>query len=156
MKLNINKKTLLITCLILLVCFCTIASIIALILIPMRGVATVQSSQRDTERKSIIQKVNLELLGYYSQNVKYPQTIIFDKSFIQVGNSKIELEKYTSACDSGIATSSECTVYCYEALGDSSYRLGVSLESSEWGEIGSSQQLGNDSSACAVPHTVKN
>lgn len=132
----------------LVVAMAIIATLLGLSLF---GIQAVQRSQRDTERRAALQSINLELANYYSENSTYPATGDFDVSAnsIVFEGKNIPLKGAAVACASGTASTSSCTLYCYEGPSGgegSSYKLGVNLEGNGWGSVSTAQQLGNDTS----------
>lgn len=138
----------------LVVAMAIIATLLALSIF---GIQAVQRSQRDTERRTSLQSVNLELANYYGENQSYPNSISLTKTTISFGNKIVQLKGAAVACSTGEAgadrkSQTTCTVYCY--LGNSSaYRLGVNLEGNGWGSGQSSQQLG-PAGACTDAQAV--
>lgn len=115
------------------------------------GIQAVQRSQRDTERRAALSNVNLEIAAWYGDYGSYP-AVTFDAttSTAKIGPTGSTQKTVTlkGAAKVGTDTTTGTTAYCYNGAGTSTYALGVKLESSAWGTVGTAQQLGNSGVPC--------
>ncbi|CAG1022667.1 hypothetical protein DOJK_01820 [Patescibacteria group bacterium] len=125
------------------------------------GIQSVQRSQRDTERRAALSNINLEVAAYYGDNGRYPDVTISastKEARIGTGNNAKVVELTGAATPiTGAESTQSGTAYCYETEEGSTYRLGVWLEGTgSWGNLGTAQQLGNDSAGPCAQNTVTN
>ncbi len=118
--------------------------IAVLVTMSVVAIQIVQRSLRDTQRRDIINTVNLWLAGHYNDNGRYPPTaeIVFGTDTVEYqppSASAVEIADLAGATRAGSTESTTSqTAYCYAVTpGGGSYRLGVLLES------GADVQLGN-------------
>lgn len=121
------------------------------------GIQSVQRSQRDTERRAALSNINLEVAAWFGDYGEYPDQITFNGTTVSIGSpsnpsrpqKQVTLKGAAVALSGTPTTSTQGgTAYCYIRDTQSTYRLGVSLESSNWGSAGTAQQLGN-AGACS-------
>lgn len=120
------------------------------------GIQSVQRSQRDTERRSALSNINLEIAALYGDFGQYPPsgtgvTINGTTVTIRLGTTTRTLTLKGAAIGAANTTIGG-TAYCYSSTGGS-YQLGVKLESSDWGAPSTAQQLGN-AGACGAGQVV--
>lgn len=134
-------KVLLIVILLSLMCVCLFFGLSYI------GTQTVQRLSRDTQRRSFVEAINLEIGDYYEINKIYPEsgtvtisrvtnkiTIGTDGKTIQFSGAGLPVSGTTASTSAG-------SVYCYKQIGNT-YTIGVSLESGYW------FNLGNASTTC--------
>ncbi len=130
-----------------------IAIIAALLAVTLLGIQTVQRSSRDTERRTALNAIKNEIEDYYGNKGSYPSSIIANGSgtAITVGSGGKVVDLHSSSVINTSLISAPYaditgTRYCYERYGQTTYKLGVALES------GSFFNLGNDSTnECSAP-----
>lgn len=123
--------------------------IAVLVTMSVVAIQIVQRSLRDTQRRDVLNTVNLWLAGFYNDNGQYPRTtdIEFrtDGVYYSGTNPATEITEASGATAGDTETSSNGTDYCYNATsGRGSFQLGLKLES------GSEVQLGNDPNPCTA------
>jgi len=99
------------------------------------GIQTVQRSARDSERKTVIELANLEIVSAYGLFGSYPNPISINNSgnIMNVGTKTIILEGASQSIS--IEDNSTGTRYCYSTNGKS-YVVGVELETGSWYKMG--------------------
>ena len=118
------------------------AIIAVLIGLSLLGIQTVQRSSRDTQRRSFVDAVNLEITDYYGSRNLYPAsgtvTINRTTNVVTVGTGG----KTITLTGAGLplaaaatASTSAGSVYCYTQSGNT-YSFGVNLESGSWFNLG--------------------
>lgn len=120
------------------------------------GIQSVQRSQRDTERRAALSNINFEIAAWYGDYGGYPDTVQVRGTTVTISgagatNRTLTL-KGTAVGITGTASTQNGTVYCY-TKSNSTYQLGVNLESSGWGSAGTAQQLGNGG-ACNASNII--
>ncbi|BCX13859.1 MAG: hypothetical protein KatS3mg085_391 [Candidatus Dojkabacteria bacterium] len=102
------------------------------------GISVVQRSLRNTERRKVLENINLSIAEYFGTYGEYPALgaggLQFFTDRVELeGNVIVELNGATQATN-GTDTTSGATAYCYTQInGGGSYSLGVDLEGSNWG-----------------------
>ncbi len=120
------------------------AIIAVLIGLSLLGIQTVQRSSRDTERRTTLEAINLELTDYYGNKNAYPaaaanmpinRTSSPKTITVGTGGKTVNLNgAATPLAATATDSDSSGSVYCYS--GGSSYSLGVKLESGQWFNLG--------------------
>jgi prepilin-type N-terminal cleavage/methylation domain-containing protein len=100
------------------------------------GIATVQRSQRDTERRAALNTVNLELSAYYGDTSSYPAALTITgtpRNTVNISASRIITLKGSAVSLAATATASSPSgsKYCYGVgATNTDYVVGVNLEGS--------------------------
>ncbi|MCA9386659.1 type II secretion system protein [Candidatus Dojkabacteria bacterium] len=127
--------------------------IAVLVTMSVVAIQIVQRSLRDTQRRDVLNTVNLWLAGYYNDNGRYPGTaqINFNgaNGVTFTGTTPAtDIVELSGATSNAVDSDSDGTDYCYYSATGASYRLGLKLES------GSEVQLGNEGTDCATWDTL--
>jgi len=125
------KKNIIILIVVLIIIFCVI--IAALIGLSTAGISTVQQSERDTQRRTALNEIDLQINSFYADNSTYPSAITINGARDTVNISSSKIVKLTKAAIALPASATNSTdkgsKYCYYVSGND-YVVGVMLESS--------------------------
>lgn len=116
------------------------AVIAVLMGLSLYGIQTLQRNQRDTERRSAVSNINLEITSYYSDFGSYPTSLT-----LQVATKTATIGSGATArivplkgaavplasVGNPVSTNSG-SIYCYSSTSGSSYAIGVNLEGTGW------------------------
>jgi flagellar basal body-associated protein FliL len=127
-KGNGKKTIILVVFTVVFIISCCICSILGGL--SVLGIIRAQLLNRDTNRMSLVQDVELSINTNYSENYSYPDENQVREYII---NSVLNTEKFLTLSKE---TSSTGTAYCYKQIGDT-YTLGAQLENGgKWYSVG--------------------
>ncbi len=118
------------------------------------GITIVQRSLRNTSRRKSLSDLNLAINQYFETTGTYPVAgaggLVFYSDRAEInGTVAVRFTGATVAVSTALPTTSSGTQYCYAPSG-AAYRLGASLEGSNWGF-----QLGDPNLAtCSTANSV--
>jgi prepilin-type N-terminal cleavage/methylation domain-containing protein len=125
------------------------AIVAVLIGLSVVAIATVQRSQRDTERRAALETMNLELVAYNGDNNAYPASITITgtpRNTVTIAASRVVTLKGNAISVASTATTStnNATKYCYGVNAtNTGYVVGAYLEGS-----GAYTYFGNTALTC--------
>ncbi len=121
--------------------------IAVLVTMSVVAIQIVQRSLRDTQRRDVLNTVNLFIVGHFNDFGVYPDLNFATDKIENLASGGVADEivvELSGATSNASSTSSNRTAYCYVRGGGvrGTYQWGMELES------GAEVQLGNDSQGC--------